>query len=216
MKPERYDDMAELTDDLEHDATRCSYLPVADDYYLRDDATYTAVASARYAADGTTGMASVLVAAADSGIERAEDLKGRRLGIIHRFCTTSYFAPAIFLAQRGQRILDFVGDVVTVAAWQGQIDAVAAGTVDATMVLERVWDQAPNAAGLRVLGRQDRLPTPVAIVHRDAPARFRVEFSDLLLSHRPPVSAQTLSAGFAPFQREDVAAFNRAAARAFG
>ncbi len=73
MTPERYDDMAKLTADLERDATLCSYLPVANDCYLRDDAAYAAVASARYAADGTTDMASVLVAAADSGIERAED-----------------------------------------------------------------------------------------------------------------------------------------------
>jgi len=76
-------------------------------------------------------------------------LKGAKLGYINTYCTTSYFAPSILLARDGLALNDFF-DAFAVAPWQGQIDAVVDGRIDATMVYEDVWLARPsNAAETR-------------------------------------------------------------------
>ncbi len=64
-------------------------------------------------------------------------------------------ATAILLAREGQTLTSFF-DAFPVAAWQGQIDAVLDGSIDATMVYEDVWlAQLRNAAHTKILARLD-------------------------------------------------------------
>jgi phosphonate transport system substrate-binding protein len=210
-----YTDMAALTTDLKRDVKAVAYLPAANYFYLRDDPSYEPVASALYAADQSPNLSSVLVVTKASGITTLEQLRGRRLGYVHRYCTTSWFAPALLLSENHAAIADFFAALVPIPPYQGQIDAVVSGQVDATMVQENVWLATPaNAATTRVIAREDNLPTPLVIVAVNAPGEFKKELGQLVLSHRPPITPATLFAGFVPYQRQQVEEFFAASARA--
>ncbi|HEY8246645.1 MAG TPA: hypothetical protein VIG38_05120 [Hyphomicrobium sp.] len=68
------------------------------------------------------------------------DLRGKRLGYINTYCTTSFFSPSILLARAGFALKDYF-DAFPVAPWQGQM-AVDAGF------------KVVIAAGVRVLTRK--------------------------------------------------------------
>ncbi len=215
LRPVRYDDMAELTQALTDTVQTCAYLPAANYFYVRDDRSYEPVASALYAADGQPSLASLLVVASGSAVTELEELRGGRLGYVHRFCTTSYFAPAILLQDHGYSIDDFFEELVVVRAYEPQIDAVVAGRIDATMVQEDVWEKTPDyARTTRMIARKDQLPTPVVIVDADADQGLKDDLNRLVLSYRPTSAPDTLFAGFVPYQREQVENFFEASARA--
>jgi phosphonate transport system substrate-binding protein len=173
-----YHDMAKLTHELEEDVKAFSYLPAANYYYIRDDPSYEAVASALYAPDQTPKLTSLLVVRESSGITAIDQLHGLRLGYAHRYCTTSYFAPALLLMDNGHSIADFFSDLIQVPAYQGQIDAVVTERVDATMVQEDVWrKEASNAGTTRVIAEKRDLPTPLVIANTEADDGFRNELA---------------------------------------
>src|SRR5262245_23782618 len=210
-----YHDMAKLTVDLRHGVKAFAYLPAANYFYLRDDPTYEPVASALYAADQTPRLSSVLVVAMSSGITGLNQLRGRRLGYAHRYCTTSYFAPALLLQENRDAIADFFAALIQVPPYQGQIDSVVAGQADATMVEEDVWRKTPaNAEATRVIARKDDLPTPVVIVGANTDGEFKKDLEQSLFFHRPRITPTALFAGFVAYQRRQVEEFFAASARA--
>jgi phosphonate transport system substrate-binding protein len=210
-----YDDMAKLTVALKRNVTAVSYLPAANYFYLRDDASYEPVASALYAADQTPRLSSVLVVTKSSGIAALDQLRGRRLGYVHRYCTTSYFAPALLLRENHDAVADFFAALIQIPAYQAQIDCVVAGSVDATMVQEDVWLKRPaNAEATRVIARLDALPTPLVIVGTNTGGDFKKELRHFLLSYRPPITPATLFSGFVAYQRQQVEEFFAASASA--
>jgi phosphonate transport system substrate-binding protein len=210
-----YDDMAKLTVDLNQSVKVLAYLPAANYFYLRDNPSYEPVASALYAANQTPRLSSLLVVAKSSGITALDQLRGRRLGYAHRYCTTSYFAPALVLQENHDAIADFFAALIQVPPYQGQIDAVVAGRVDATMVQEDVWFKTPaNAEATRVIARRDDLPTPLVIMAADTGGEFKEDLRQLLFSHRPQITPTTLFSGFVPYQRQQVEEFFAASAPA--
>jgi phosphonate transport system substrate-binding protein len=210
-----YHDMAKLTVDLRHSAKAFAYLPAANYFYLRDDPSYEPVASALYVADQTPRMSSVLVVAKSSGITALNQLRGRRLGYAHMYCTTSYFAPALLLLENSDAIADFFAELIQVPPYQGQIDSVVAGKVDATMVEEDVWRKTPaNAEATRVVARKDDLPTPVVIVGANTSGAFKKDLEQVLFFHRPRITPTALFAGFVEYQRHQVEEFFAASAQA--
>ena len=215
IRPAAYDDMAQLTADLKRSVDAAAYLPAANYFYLRDDPAYEPVASALYAANGSPRLSSLLVVAKSSGITALDQLRGRRLGIAHRYCTTSYFAPALVLLENGDAIADFFAALIQVPPYQGQIDSVLAGRVDATMVQEDVWLKTPaNADTTRVIARRDNLPTPLVIVGAKTGGEFKQDLARLLFSPPPAITPTTLFSGFIPYQRQQVEEFFEAGARA--
>jgi phosphonate transport system substrate-binding protein len=210
-----YDDMAKLTVDLKQSVKACAYLPAANYFYLRDDPSYQPVASALYAADQTPRLSSLLVVTKSSGITTLDQLRSSRLGYAHRYCTTSYFAPALVLLDSHDAIADFFAALIQVPPYQGQIDCVVAGRVDATMVQEDVWRKTPaNAEATRVIARRDNLPTPLVIVGANTAGEFKKDLRQLLFSHRPQITPTTLFSGFVPYQSQQVEEFFAASARA--
>lgn len=208
-----YFDLKRLTDDLLAGTFTAAYLPAANDYFLRDDKSYQGIASA-LTGNGAKTMSSLLVVSQTSPITSLDELKGKRLGRINGYCTTSYFAAAIFLQRHGHSIKDFFAEIRDVGAWQKQIDAVVAGTVDATMVSADIWANLPeNAATTRVLGEVDQLPTPVVIVRKDAPASFADDLKQHLLSE--PRNEDELFSGFVDYDEAIDARFFSEAALAF-
>ncbi|CAM5278800.1 hypothetical protein SAVIM338S_00104 [Streptomyces avidinii] len=208
-------DMTPLTEQLEKHRATFSYLPVLNYFYLRNDPAYTPIASAVYAADGTTGIPSVLIVAADSEITAAGHLRGKRLAIAHRFCTTSFLAPALLVHDLGGRIDEFFSELVVTAPYEGQVEAVVTGSADATFIQEDVWLKDPaNAEKTRVIARRDHLPTPLFIASEEASLQLRSAALDFLLNLRPKQKDSMLFSGFAPYDAATVEETFRAAEEA--
>lgn len=177
-----------------------AYLPSANCFYLRDDPAYCGLASALSPRTKKPAQNSVFVVKSSNPATRWQELRGARLGYINTYCTTSYFAPSILLAREGQELASFF-DAFPVAAWQGQIDAVIEGSIDATMVYEDVWlARADNAAHTKILARLDDLPTPAFIVRKDLDPAFSAKLKTALLDFTPPNGREQLYAGFGDYQ----------------
>lgn len=202
-----YDDMKKLTEDLEKNTIPFAYLPSAEFFYFKGDRYYTPIANAIFTATGTTSNRAVLITAKESPIASFEGLKGKKLGYIHPYCTSSYFAPALFLKQHNYSIHQFFSELKQVGAWQSQIDAVIAGKVDATMVLENVWRHLPeNAQKTKILAFQDQLPSPVVLCGKDVDEKLKEGLKEALFSYKE-INPHALFSGFVPFQQEQVHAF---------
>jgi phosphonate transport system substrate-binding protein len=158
-----YTDLDVLTTALRQRLFEFSYLPSSNCFFLRD-APYRGIVSAMTPITKRAAQSSVFVVAKENPATSWHDLRGKRLGYINTYCTTSYFSPSVLLGREGLALKDFF-NAFPVAAWQGQIDAVLSGGIDATMVYEDVWLAQPsNAARTKILARLDDLPTPPFIV----------------------------------------------------
>jgi ABC-type phosphate/phosphonate transport system substrate-binding protein len=202
---ESYTDLDALTARLLRHDLDVSYLPAANCFFLRGDKGYRGLASARAACSDAPYQSSVLIVAMSSPAADWHALQGARLGYINTYCTTSYFAPAILLARAGLS-LDAFFRAVPVAPWQGQIDAVIAGEIDATMVYEEVWlARRDNAERTRVIARLDDLPTPVFIGRPDEAFVSRLE--ERLIAFGGRATCGALYAGFSSYQAERMERF---------
>jgi phosphonate transport system substrate-binding protein len=192
-------DLDLLTDTLRHHRADFSYLPSANFFFLRNDAAWRGLASALSPRTGTAWQNSVLVVRTSNPATRWQDLRGARLGYINTYCTTSYFAPSILLAREGLMLTSFFR-AGPVTAWQGQIDAVVDGSIDATMVYEDVWlARADNASRTKIIARIDGLPTPPMIARSDTGA-FASRLKDAILGFPRPAGPAPLYSGFAEYQ----------------
>ncbi|MGP3683217.1 phosphate/phosphite/phosphonate ABC transporter substrate-binding protein [Streptomyces sp. IBSNAI002] len=198
-------DMAPLTKQREHHMATFSYLPVLNYFYLRTDPVYEPIASAVYAADGTTGIPSLLVVPAGSEVTDAAHLRGKRLAIAHRFCTTSFLAPMLMVHDLGSRIDEFFGELIVTPPYEGQLEAVVTGAADATFIQEDVWLKDPaNAERTRAIARRNHLPTPLFIARKETPPRLRSAVQDFVLNYRSSKGESLLFSGFAPYDAATV------------
>jgi ABC-type phosphate/phosphonate transport system substrate-binding protein len=194
-----YTDLDILTTALRQRLFDFSYLPSANCFFLRD-APYRGLVSSVTPITRRPAQSSVFVVAKSNPATSWHDLRGKRVGYINTYCTTSYFAPSILLAREGFTLKGFF-DAFPVAAWQGQIDAVTTGGIDATMVYEDVWLARPqNAQRTKILARLDDLPTPPFIVRSGMDAAIESNLKQTLLALTPAVGPDTLYAGFAEYQ----------------
>lgn len=209
-----YDDMGKLTAALKARAAAASFLPAANYFYLRDDPAYAGLASGLAMKTGAITVASVLVVPKTSAARSVLDLKGARLGYINTYCTTSYFAPAILLSERGAAFDGFF-QLKPTGAWQRQIDAMLAGAVDATMVEEGIWqDQPANEELTKVIGRIDHLPGPLVVLAKDADPGFSSSFLAKLIATKTAKPNQPF-AGYAAYRDDVVREFFTRCGRAF-
>lgn len=177
-----------------------SYLPSANFFFLRNDRAWRGLASALSPRTKSPAQSSVFVVKRSNPATSWQQLKGAKLGYINTFCTTSYFAPSILLAREGLALESFF-DAFAVAPWQGQIDAVIDGLIDATMVYEDVWlARASNASETRIIARLDDLPTPPVIALTSLDAAFASKLTRALIAYEPKPAPGMLYAGFAGYQ----------------
>ncbi|KAI4596899.1 hypothetical protein KJ359_004809 [Pestalotiopsis sp. 9143b] len=136
--------------------------------------------------DGQTDMPSVLVVKRDDPAAGLMDLKGASYGYINKSCTSSYFPPAVMLNREGIRFDEFL-DMRPVRPWQGQIDAVVAGEVRATMVPEDTWRSEPgNAETSKVVDRFEDGKPAVVVARSDLDSELRRKLADALVAWAPP------------------------------
>lgn len=194
-----YADLDILTTALRQHLFDFSYLPSASCFFLRD-AAYRGLASALTPRTRRPSQNSVLVVSKANPAASWHDLRGKRLGYINTYCTTSYLAPSILLAREGFTLKDFFV-AFPVAAWQGQVDAVVDGSIDVTMVYEDVWlARAENAERTKIIARLDGLPTAAFIVRSDLDASVCNSLKQALLGLSSESGPAALYAGFADYQ----------------
>jgi phosphonate transport system substrate-binding protein len=192
-------DLGELTAGLRSQLFDFSYLPVANLFFLRD-APFRGLASAVSPRTSLACQSSVLIVGKESPVTDWRQLQGKRLGYINTYCTTSYFAPAILVAREGLALTSFF-DAFPVAPWQGQVDAVVDGQIDATMVFEDVWLATPqNADRTKIIARMDDLPTPAVVAASDLDTGVSARLQNTLLGLPRDGSAHVLYAGFAAYE----------------
>jgi phosphonate transport system substrate-binding protein len=194
-----YTDLDVLTSALSQRLFDFSYLPSANCYFLQN-APYRGIVSALTPITKRESQSSLFVVAKSNPAMHWSELRGKRLGYINTYCTTSFFAPSILLARDGIVMTKFF-HAFPVAPWQGQIDAVLADAIDATMVYEDVWLAKPdNADHTKVLARIDGLPTPPVIVSTGLDAGVAGQLKTALMHMERVVNADTRYTGFTDYQ----------------
>ena len=184
-----------------------AFMPIADFHRLlaKGDDHYRGLAIATSKFTGTTSLPSVLVVRSDDPADSLAELEGVKYAYINKSCSSSYFSPAILLQQTGKTLLDFF-ELVPTAPWQGQIDAVIAGQVRATMVPEDIWKTTPaNAQKTKIVGRYDNATPALVVVRRDLDEALRAVLLDALVSWVPGWDG--VYGAFRPFFRADVHRF---------
>jgi phosphonate transport system substrate-binding protein len=198
-----YVDLDMLTSKVRQQKIDFSYLPSASCYFLRDT-PYRGIVSAKTPLTHQPSQNSVFVVAKSNPVKRWTELRGKRLGYINNYCTTSYFAPSILVGREGFALKDFF-NAFPVTAWQGQIDAVLGGEIDATMVYEDVWlAKSANADATKILARIDGLPTPPFIIRNNLRKETADALQSTLLSMPAASAPGALYAGFADFQEQSM------------
>jgi phosphonate transport system substrate-binding protein len=193
-----YVDLDTLVDGVREKLFDLSYLPSSSCYFLRR-APYTGLVSALTAITRKPQQSSLFIVAKSNPVADWKDLRGKRYGYINTYCTTSYFAPSILLSPTGQSLTQFF-NAFSVPPWQGQIDAVLAGEIDATSVYEDVWMKKPeNAQQTKVLARIDDLPTPPIIASNALDAELQAKIKATLLAMQPAAGADALYSGFTEY-----------------
>ena len=200
-------DLAVIDQQLAEHRPDVAYIPTADFHRIvrSGDQHYRGLAIATSKFTGVPRQTSLLVVRADDPATGLGDLAGADYGYINTACTSSYFSPAILVNRIGKR-LDTFWHCELVPAWQGQIDAVIAGKVRATMVLEDVWKTTPaNAETTKVIGEYDNCKPPVVIVRANLDAGTCRTLLDALLAWEPDWSG--IYGGLKPYYYADVHPF---------
>jgi phosphonate transport system substrate-binding protein len=200
-------DLAAIDQALADHRPDIAYIPTADFHRMvrSGEEHYRGLAIATSKFTGNPRQTSLLVVSADDPATGLKDLTGADYGYINTSCTSSYFAPAILLNRIGET-WDTFWHSRPVAAWQGQIDAVVAGKIRATMVLEDVWRTATaNAGTTKVIGQYDNCKPPVVIARTNLGQAICGTLLDALLAWEPDWSG--IYGGLKPYYYADVHPF---------
>lgn len=144
---------------------------------------YDIVAQATVGRSRSQRIGSRLVVRRDSPVRTPEEAIQGRVARVNGFCTTSFWAPLVSLADRLP-----AGTPVTFADCAGFTDMLAS-VVDGRSDAAMVWDvvlgrEAELAAQVRPLIADVALPAPVVVVRRDAPAAS-AHLTETLTGYRP-------------------------------
>jgi ABC-type phosphate/phosphonate transport system substrate-binding protein len=171
----------------------------------KGDQHYRGFAIATSKFTGTTNLPSVLVVRQDDPAQSFADLEGAKYGYINKSCSSSYFPANIVLAKQGKRLDEYV-NIVQVKPWQGQIDAVVAKEVRATMVAEDVWKTTPgNAQHTRIIGRYDNAKPALIVARQDLDEEVGKKLLAALVAWMP--KWQAVFGAFRPYYYADVQAY---------
>ena len=184
-----------------------AFIPTADFHHVggKGDHHYRGLAIATSKFTGQPTRRSLLVVRKDDPANGLKDLSAAKYGYINKSCSSSYFPPAVLLREQGLRLNEFL-KIEPVRAWQGQIDAVVAGKVRATMVLEDVWKTTPrNANDTKVIGHFDNCKPPVVVVREGLDESLSKKLLDALVAWIPRWDA--VYGAFKPYYYADVHSF---------
>jgi phosphonate transport system substrate-binding protein len=184
-----------------------AYIPIADFHRLlrKGDTYYRGFVIGTSKFTGSTDLPSVLVVRQDDPATGLDSLEGATYGYINKSCSSSYFPPAILLQKQGKKLDQFL-KIKPVKPWQGQIDAVVAKEVRATLVPEDVWKTTPeNAQTTKVIGRYDTAKPGLIVVRQDFDEKVGKTLLDALVAWAP--KWEGVYGPFKPYYLADVFSF---------
>ena len=207
-----------MSQNLGSDSDLFAYIPVVCLYNLRKIPNIQGLVSATTGKSGSPTTSSVLIVKQEVHLENLADLGGKTYGRINQYCTSSFFAPSLYLSDNGFRFQDFFGKVIDVPVrpgnWQNQIDQVISGVVDATMVDENTWLSNPkNAEQTKIIGRIDGLPCPIIVSKSIVSTQFLDSLREMLFASQRDTSA--MFSGFIPYTGDSINTFFEKISTAF-
>lgn len=199
-----------ISQNLSSDSDLFAYIPVVCLYNLRKIQNLQGLVSATTGKSGSSTTSSVLIVKREAHLKNLADLEGKTYGRINEYCTSSFFAPSIYLGDNGFRFYDFFGKVIDVPVspgnWQNQIDQVISGVIDATMVDENTWLSNPkNAEQTEIIGRMDGLPCPIIVSKSIVNGQFLDSLRGMLYASQRDNSA--MFSGFIPYAGDVIGNF---------
>lgn len=184
LKP--YYDINKLVVDLKHHQLEAAFLPAGGYYYLRDDIYYQPVASATLGRERKVTEKSYLLVKRKSTITQPEQLKNKKWAYVNQECTTSFFAPIIYLAQHKLPLKNYFNKLNAVDGFNAQVEAINhPSKIDVTMLWSPYWlKNKVLQSNTRIIGSINNLPTPVIILARTSHKQFKIKFIENLIHYK--------------------------------
>ena len=193
---------------LADDGPDMAYVPGADFCVMlvKGQKQYRGLAIATSKFTGKPAQRTLLVVRKDDPAKSLDDLQGSAYGWMNRSCSSSYFPLAIQLQQRGKTVEEFLKGTV-VGGWQARVDAVVAGTIRSTMILEDVWKMTPrNTEVAKIIGEYVPCVPAILIMRNTVDPTIVQTLQDHLLRYIPDWNTSVYGA-FRPFFYADVQVF---------
>lgn len=171
----------------------------------KDNPHYSGLVIATSKFTGQAAQRTLLIVRHDDPATSLDDLEGSEYAYLNRSCSSSFFPPSILLQQKGKQI-DAFFNLKQVAGWQARIDAVVAGSVRSTMILEDVWKMTlKNTEVAKAIGEYFPCVPAVLIVRKDLDTKVRDSLREEFLNYIPNWS--NVYGAFRPFYFADVQTF---------
>lgn len=198
-----YTNMDQLVQDLKKNTIAFSFIPAGALYYLRNDKNYQGIASATLGQEKGTQLTSYLVVKKDSKINSIDQLRNKNLAYINFECTTSYFAPLLYLNQNNGIKMTQYFNLIPFNGFFAQMDAIANNkNITATMIWDIIWLHSGLAEKTKIIGKVSNLPTPVVIANVQINNTLIKEMQQELLLYQLPKSQLWKFSGFISYQKQ--------------
>jgi len=165
--------------------------------------------------DGSATYKAVIIAKADSGIKRAEDIKGKRMAYGDQASTSSHLIPKGLLASRGVKPADyresFLGkhDAVALNVLRGNVDA---GGLSQTIFTSLVEKGTVDKTKVVVIAESDPIPEYPWVMQSDLSPELKEKVRLSFLNLKDNGILKTLKAdGFSPIRDSDYDVIRKAA-----
>jgi phosphonate transport system substrate-binding protein len=165
--------------------------------------------------DGTATYTSVIIAGANSGVEKPEDIRGKRMAYGDQASTSSHLIPKGVLAQRGIKPADyqesFLGkhDAVALNVMRGNVDA---GGLSQVIFASLVEKGTIDKTKVKIVAESDPIPEYPWVMQTDLATALREEIRKAFLELKDPAILKPLKAdGFASIKDSDYDVIRNAA-----
>lgn len=159
--------------------------------------------------DGSSTYWGYVFVRRDSGIERVEQMRGRRLALVEKATTAGYVFPMALLRRHGVENLDgFFSEVQFWGSHDASIQAVLDGRADVGAAKNTIWEHLAGkeprvAAELRILATSPKVPSNGLFLSREVGSSVRELIRSTLLGlHEEPAGTEVLerlrALGFVP------------------
>ncbi len=165
--------------------------------------------------DGATTYRSVIIANGASGIQKPEDIRGKRMAYGDQASTSSHLIPKGLLAQRGVKPGDyqesFLGkhDAVALNVMRGNVDAGGLSQVIFNGLVEK---GTIDGSRVKVVAESDPIPEYPWVMRSDLADALKESIRNAFYEIRDPAILKPLKAdGFAPIRDSDYDVIRQAA-----
>lgn len=142
------------------------FIPVGTLPYMKD---YEIISHSLLGAGGRNTLESIFVSTRPIN---TKNIMNYRLGRVNKYCTTSYWAPLIYLMNYVPK--DTVFKFEDTKSFQDMLHKTAEGSIDGSMVWNIILQQNKKSTDkVRFVFSKSDLPTPVIVAHPDFPAAER-------------------------------------------